>query len=249
MSNKEYGGYIELETYHREEYYENFIALNCGRNALAYLIENRGIKKILIPYFLCSSVSEICKKMNVQIEYYNIDINFRPIKIKECRGDEYFYIVNYYGQLKKLELIEYKKKCINLIIDNAQHFFQKPIEGIDTIYTCRKYFGVPDGAYVATTVKTNENYQQDISFERMNYLLGRYEKKANNFYEEYCANNKLFVNQEIKYMSKLTHNLLRGINYEEVAKKREKNFTYLDDCLKSTNKLQLNVPVGAFMCR
>ena len=42
---KEYGGYIELDTYHLPMLYENGIHLNCGRNALAYLIESRKIEK------------------------------------------------------------------------------------------------------------------------------------------------------------------------------------------------------------
>lgn len=36
---EEIGGYIEFENFRgRGEYYENAIALNCGRNCLAYLL-------------------------------------------------------------------------------------------------------------------------------------------------------------------------------------------------------------------
>ena len=53
---KEIGGYFELENFRGPEYHDRALALNCGRNALAYLIEAKKIQQILIPYFLCSSV-------------------------------------------------------------------------------------------------------------------------------------------------------------------------------------------------
>ena len=48
-------------------------------------------------------------------------------------------------------------------------------------------------------------------------------------------------------MSKLTENLLHGIDYEVVMKKRTQNFAYLHEKLHSLNKLNLSVPYGAFM--
>lgn len=60
---KEIGGYIELDTCRHAMLHEDAILLNCGRNALAYLLEARGIKKLYLPYFLCDSVANICKNM------------------------------------------------------------------------------------------------------------------------------------------------------------------------------------------
>ena len=47
---KEFGGYIEFEYFHGNEYHDKAIKLNCGRNCLAYLIEAYDIKKIYLPY-------------------------------------------------------------------------------------------------------------------------------------------------------------------------------------------------------
>ena len=47
---KEIGGYIELDKYELPMLHEGNIALNCGRNALAYIIRARNIKKILLSY-------------------------------------------------------------------------------------------------------------------------------------------------------------------------------------------------------
>lgn len=44
---KEIGGYIELDTCRHAMLHEDAILLNCGRNALAYLLEARGIKSCI----------------------------------------------------------------------------------------------------------------------------------------------------------------------------------------------------------
>ena len=244
---KEYGGYIEFENYHGNMLHERAIALNCGRNALAYLCEAKKIKKLYLPYFLCSSVPNLCDKIGVEYGYYPINEKFEPIFNQALGEDEWLYIVNFYGQLDSDYLTAWKQKYGRVIVDNAQSYFQTPAEGMDTLYTCRKYFGVADGAFLYTDTKLNRELPQDESFERMHFLLGRFERSANEFYSEYVANNKLFATEPIKRMSRLTENLLHGIDYENIAKKRQDNFDYLDTQLCDVNELRLKSVYGAFM--
>ena len=81
----------------------------------------------------------------------------------------------------------------------------------------------------------------------MRFVLGRYERTASEFYKESAKNNDLFANEPIKLMSKLTENLLRGIDYSAVENQRTENFAYLHECLKEKNRLNLIIPVGAYM--
>jgi hypothetical protein len=77
--------------------------------------------------------------------------------------------------------------------------------------------------------------------------LGRFEKKASDFYSDYVENNKIFFQEPLKNMSKLTHNLLCGIDYESIKKQRTDNFKFLHERLNKINTLQLIIPPGAFM--
>lgn len=243
---REIGGYIELDTFRGQMLHEGAVALNCGRNALAYIIRSRKIKNILLPFFLCSSVSDVCKKENVQVRYYSIGTDFLPIDI-HLQDYEWLYVVNYYGQISNCQIKELQQKYRNIILDNAQAYFQMPVEGVDTLYTCRKYFGVADGAFLYTDALIDEKLQMDESFDRMHFLLGRYERTASEFYSEYSANNHFFANEPIKIMSKITDNLLHGIDYDFVKQRRTENFQYLNERFKTINKLDLTVPEGAFM--
>lgn len=237
---REIGGYIELDTYSGHILHNDGIKLNCGRNALSYLIKAKGIKKILMPKFMCDSCDKVLSDNGVDVKYYSVGMNFKPII---SHREDWLYVVNFYGQLSNEYLSSLGDR---VIIDNAQAYFQNHIPGIDTLYTCRKFFGVADGAILYTD-KTIDIAEQDESFERMHFLLGRYERSASEFYSEYVVNNHFFKNEPIKKMSKLTENLLHGIDYDFVKKRRTENFAYLDGQLKEINKLSLTIPEGAFM--
>lgn len=237
---KEIGGYIEMDTYLGKMLHADGIKLNCGRNALAYLLEAKGIQKILMPKFMCNSCDRILEGHDVTVEYYSIGQDFKPIV--PARSD-WLYVVNYYGQLSNAYLASLGDR---IIVDNAQAYFQEPIPGTDTLYTCRKFFGVADGAILYTN-KTIVIEAQDESFRRMGFLLGRFERSASEFYAAYVENNQIFTNEPIKRMSKLTENLLHGIDYKGVCKRRTDNFAFLHEHLGKRNKLHLTIPEGAFM--
>ena len=136
---KEIGGYIELDTCRHAMLHEDAILLNCGRNALAYLLEARGIKKLYLPYFLCDSVANICKKYGVEVAFYHIGENWLP-KDLVIDGDAWLYIVNFYGQITREDLARLAAAYRNIIIDNAHAYFDAPLANVDTLYTCRKFF-------------------------------------------------------------------------------------------------------------
>ena len=244
---KEIGGYFELQRYTGKEYYRDAIALNRAANCLAYLIKAKGITKLYIPYFLCRAIKNTCVRCNCDYEYYSIDKTLKSVEDFDLKENEYFYIVDYYGQLSKEDVGYYKKKYRSIIIDAVQDFFAEPFEQTDTLYSCRKYFGVSDGAYLYTDALLDEKLETDISYERMKHILGRYEETAQKFYNDYTEAEKAFADWPIKHMSKLTHNLLRGIDYDFVKTRRKENFEYLHSKLKNINRLELTVPDGAFM--
>ena len=234
------GGYIEFEHYHGNMMHEGALALNCGRNCLAYLFRSRGIKRLKIPFFICDSIYNVCDREGVQKSYYHIGMDFKPSSDLSLDDDtEWIYLINFYGQLSNDEIKRYVEKYKRVIVDQANGYFDEPLPGVDTIYTCRKWFGVADGAFLYTSSKLDDVLAVDESFDRMRFLMGRYERTANEFYEDYTANNKYFTMEPVKQMSKLTANLLRGIDYKLIIGRRRANFEYLQEKLGKINQLKL----------
>lgn len=244
---KEIGGYLGLESLVKNELYGDLIGVNNARNALLYILKAKKIKKLYIPYYLCDSVSGVCDREGYSYEEYSVDENFEPIFDKTLGKDEYLYIVNYYGQLDNEKIIELKNKHGNIICDNVQAFFAAPIEGIDTVYSCRKFFGVPDGGYVSTDKLLDEPLKEDFSRDRMTHVLGRFEtQKGSDFYDDFRKNDCLFDELELRAMSELTRNIMGAIDYDAVKAARERNFDALDRMLGQKNLLALKRVEGPY---
>ncbi|MBE6151818.1 MAG: hypothetical protein E7165_00675 [Firmicutes bacterium] len=234
--NKEIGGYLSFENLNGKEFYDKLLRFNSSRNCLRFLIQTKKIKKIYLPIFLCDVVYNACLKEQIEIEFYHINEDFSP-NLNNVNG--YVYIVNYYGLISNEELLKYKNIYNNVIVDNTHAFFQPPVEGIDTIYNCRKYFGVPDGAYLSTDIKISSTLEIQTVKDMVGHLLGRMEENASSYYNEFSNNDKKFDLMEIKQMSSFTHNIMKVIDYDDVLFKRKSNYNLLDKKLKEIQKLKI----------
>lgn len=243
---KEMGGYIEFERYSGGEYHENCIALNSGRNCLRYLLRAKKIKKLALPKWICSAVIDACQMEKTEIYFYDVDRNFKPM-LETVPKESHIYIVNYYGQLKYDYMCSLYEKYPHIIIDNAHAFFDRALPGVDTIYTCRKFFGVCDGAYLYTDCRLDAPMERERAYDKMGFLLGRFECGAGAFYDAYQKNEQFIADQDIKYMSHLTQNILKSLDYEEVKNTRSRNFQLLSEGLGRKNLLRLFMTEGAYM--
>lgn len=248
---KEVGGYLELEHFTGELFHKDALALNSGRGCLGYLTALRNIKKIWVPDFLCSSVASYLKKSNVEILRYQITKNFLPdYDSFSVNENEWMLLVDYYGQLNANDVsfaIDYSNA--RLIVDETQGFYRRPWNGADTFYSCRKWFGVADGAYLYSCdkAKLEASLGRDSSYARMGYVLGRFERSAQEFYSQASSNNDFFDDEPAKLMSPITDNILRGIDYQLTLKRRLQNWTVLSKCLDSYNCFHPKTPESPFM--
>ncbi|MEM8520383.1 hypothetical protein [Flavobacterium sp. PL12] len=234
------GGYFELELNQNSIYHTDAIALNTGRNALEYILKANQYKKIYLPYFTCDVLLQPIEKLKLEYEFYFINEQLEPIfDYQKINIESCFLYTNYFG-LKDKFITSLAQVCKNLVIDNAQSFYSKPVANIDTFYSSRKFFGVPDGSYVYSNNKIEDELKKDISFERFEHLLRRIDQSAEDGYNSFCKNDKKLQNQPILAMSILTKNLMKSIDYDNVAIKRIDNYLCLEKELKSSNKLKLS---------
>ena len=248
MTNeKEIGGYFGLEKLISNEYYPNLAAVNNARCALLYIIEAKQYRKVYLPYFLCDSVRLVLEREKIPFEEYRIDRTFLPLLDIKTKPEEVVYVVNYYGLLSDEQLISLKNRYGNIVVDNAQAFFVRPIKGIDTLYSCRKFFGVPDGGYAYTDAGFHGSIHVDVSKDRMKHILGRFEgNSASDYYDYFNNNDESFKEIELRLMSKLTHNILGAIDYKKVKRRREDNYLFLSKSLGERNTLKIKCPPGPY---
>lgn len=234
------GGYFELELNKEPEYHGQAIKINSGRNALKFILTVRAYKKVYLPYFTCDAVLNTIIKLGLKYEFYRIDENFYPIcKNINIGDDDCLIYTNYFG-LHDDSVRSIVKRWNNVIIDNAQSFYSLPLEGIDTFYSPRKFFGVPDGGYLYCDSALVINLELDQSFNRINHLVKRIDISVEDGYVDYLKNEKEINNLSIGKMSNFTERLLQSIHYENIAEKRRNNYNKLYSLLNVKNDLKLN---------
>lgn len=233
------GGYFSLELPQREEYHKESLRLNTGRNCLEYVLRARGYKKVYIPYYTCDVVLEPFKKLGIPYEYYHVDIHLEIRDRFTLKADEALLYTNYYGLKQRYVEQLAEKVGTRLIVDNTQAFYAKPLSGIDTFYTCRKFFGVADGAYLYSDAVLDEEIEQDYSYDRMAHLLKRIDLSAEEGYADFRRVDDGLDNQPIRRMSKLTQRIMQSIDYEVAARRRRENYQMLHEALGGENNLEL----------
>ena len=239
------GGYFSLELPLFKEYHQGAIKLNTGRNCLEYILRCRHYKKVYIPYYTCDVILEPFHKLGTKYSFYHINLDFEIVDDIHPQMGEAILYTNYYGLKQRYVEKLAERYGQQLIIDNTQAFYAKPIDGIDTFYTCRKFFGVPDGAYLYTDKLLDEELEQDVSYERMSFLLKRIDLGAEAGYADFREQSHLLIGQPIKRMSKLTERLMQSIDYEKSAHTRRNNFCILHELLKKTNNNRITLDDNA----
>jgi len=233
------GGYFEIELDQKHEFHLDALKVNTGRNALEYILKANNYVKIYIPFYTCDVILEPIIKLNISYEFYSINSKLEPIFNFNDIGDkEAFLYTNYYG-VKDNFVNELSRNCKNLIIDNAQSFFSRPIKGVDSFYSARKFFGVPNGAYLYSNNTIEGGLERDISpIQGVRHLIMRAEYGPEEGYKYFLSNEESLINNPIKKMSKLTQKILKSINYNKVINIRKMNFNYLLKNLNTDNELK-----------
>ncbi len=234
------GGYFEFELRSGEHYHKDAIRLNSGRNCFEYILRAKAYRKVYLPYYTCQVMIDTANNLNIEIAYYRINENLELIELPTLKENEAFVYTNYFGLKQRYveQMAEYYGR--RLIVDNAQAFFAKRIEGIDTFYSPRKFFGVPDGGYLYTDTTIEGNFPQAQSMQRMAHLLKRIELGAEAGYEDYKVANKS-LNHPIERMSKITEKILESIDYDTIARRRRNNFQALNEYLCKTNGIHFDL--------
>lgn len=239
--NMPIGGFFELELPEKEEYHICKIKLNFARHAISLFFKSIGVKRVHVPTFICSSVPDTLIANALDVVYYNVKDIINPT-IPKIEEDEGLIIVNYFGVTNIDGVFTHIKQSKNVILDNSHGFFSVPKNFENVVYSARKFFGVPDGAYL----KTNELidiYDTLTKFKSIDYsrhLIQRIEEGPENAYEDYKRTKELIKQTIPQKISKFSLRILRSIDYNNVIKIRNNNFSFYHSHLKHENLLSLS---------
>ena len=243
------GGYFELDLPRGNgELYPDALKFQSARAAFTSLLLHLKPKRIWMPWYNCGSLLEAPDTAKVEVIRYGIDPDLYPARLDGFGRSDHLLYVNYFGvcgeQVARL-LNELPRDQI--IIDNSHAFYAPPRACLATLYSPRKFFGVPDGGYLVTHHAVQAPAVRDEqSIDRMKPLLIRFAEGPE---AGYLASNNARLSlkgQPVRAMSTLTEAMLRNIDYSIALARRNENFNALNGALGAVNRFPISTypPVG-----
>ncbi len=240
------GGYFGLElTGSGTTYHADALELNLGRNALELILRHLGCAKVYIPRYICDAVLEPIDKLGMTPVYYGIDMNLDPVLNEPLSAGSAFLYANYFGLKGQAARALAQSIQIPFILDNTQAFFDPPLVGAFTFYSARKFFGVPDGAYLYGDKVADAPLEPDTSFDRCEHLLRSIDQGS---MAGFAAFQKMEASLSLvppRRMSALTRRLLGGVEYGRVSALRRDHYARLDGALGGINPLRMGLSEAA----
>lgn len=245
------GGYFELELpSYRNIKHEGALKYQSARAAFLDLLRHIKPKRIWMPYYICDSMLNVIRICNIEICFYKIDSNLNIGDNILLKNNDLLLYVNYFGVcLEQVKNVLRKFNPNQVVIDFSQAFYENKQNCLATIYSPRKFFGLPDGGLIFSKKITREpNLRDTNSEERMLHLIKRLSNSPESGYLDYKKSENSLSDVEPKLISRLTEKLLESINYEKARIKRNKNFHFLHKNLKSFNNFPIPSEINSPLC-
>jgi hypothetical protein len=237
MSEEAIGGYFQLELPRAgTQYHRDALRFQSSRAAFLALLRDCRPSAVWMPWYICESMLEPLVMAGIPIKRYELDERLR-VKSAEPAHDEWLLYVNYFGLCdSNVDDVLDRFSRERVVIDNAQAFFTQPRDCLATLYSPRKFVGVPDGGYLVTNKAISAPEAVDhASLDRCAHLLRRIADDAESGYAHYAAAEESLKLQEPKRMSALTQRILASIDYDDVRARRVENFAFLREKLQRHN--------------
>ncbi|MBQ0746657.1 MAG: hypothetical protein KBT82_08595 [Marinobacter sp.] len=234
---------MELELPEREQpCLEGAIKYNSARAAFASLLDQLAIKCVWLPRYLCDSMAAVLKRRDVTVKLYDLAMDFTIASDMTLEEGSMLLYVNYFGVcgIQAQEVISRYGKS-HVVIDNSQAFFCGPFDCVATIYSPRKFFGLPDGGLLYSdnpNIRLPET-RDGTSETRMGHLISRLINSPEKAYQQYIRAEQAIAKLPFEGMSRLTERLLRSVDFQAARAARTSNARYLHDQLGEHNKLSI----------
>lgn len=241
---KAIGGFFEfLLPQQSFSYHENALALTNARACIRATIQNSKMTKCYLPNYNCDVVFHPFQLEDITYEMYHIDESMTPTSLPKLGENEYFYYINYYGVKSDVVKELYEHYGDRLIIDNTHDFFRKGQYNCWSFTSARKYFGVPDGAFLYSPKEiTLHDYPERFSDYSTIHSIERLKGNQAFAFKAYQEYEKS-LNSEIKRISVVSEKLLSQVSIDTVISRRRQNFKTLHNILNSYNNFKF-APLG-----
>lgn len=242
MRSKAIGGFFDLELPSpKAPIYINTVNFQSARAAFLALLRAGQPRRVWMPYYTCRTMLASLQQADIPVVFYPIDQYFQIASDVALQDGDWLVYTNYFGLCTDYAASVAKRFGRDrVIVDASQSLFSAPFDCLATIYSPRKFLGVPDGGWLVSSLQVEEPMQVDeASYERALSLLKRAAFSPEVAYADHHQAEMTLFDREPEAMSVLTRRILASVDFQEVRRARNRNFAYLHECLGQHNLLPL----------
>jgi hypothetical protein len=232
------GGFFELELPERgARLHPRAHALSTGRACMMVMLRHLAPKRVHVPFYTCDAALEPFVLLGIETRTYALDETLFPQNLPALDEGEYILWTNYFGVCGEHTNKIKERFGKQALLDDTHTFFKSGHPRHWSFTSARKYFGVPDGAFLYAPVTL------DVQAERfkgvsLTHGLSRGLGHQNESYEEYKQYEQS-LDCSVSRISKVSEGLLRGVDISRVIEARHRNFDFLHSALGEHNQFPL----------
>ncbi len=213
-----------------------------ARAAFAALLKTVSPSAVWMPSYICDAMLLPLTRARIPVKFFGIDARFEVEAGVDVGAGELLLFVDYFGTCRRaVDALFERFEPQRIVMDNAQSLYVPPRACLATLYSPRKFFGVPDGGFLATQLKVDVPTEEDTgSFSRSEHLLRRHAGSAVEGYPAFRRAEESLDDITPRRMSRLTTRLLESVDYDAARQRRNANFRFLHEHLGRLNELRID---------
>lgn len=241
-----------------------------GRNAIEVLLnfiqKEFGVDAILIPDYVCGTVTDAVKRAGMEYSAYcinaDLEVNVDEIKDQLDLGIKSIYVVHYFGIPVSQSLMDIISECRSKGIIVIEDITMALLSSGDftigfgdyIVGSLRKWFAIPDGGIICSKcmpvpdepsnniVSRYTNLYMLVQAMKREYVSGNFKNKnlKENYLEYYSESIKeLFSDYRIYPMSEFSKRYIFNCNMDDIREKRIDNYNRLCDLVNGMNSFKV----------
>lgn len=245
-SSTEIGGYFSLDLPDYGDFFHDTIKFQSARATVRAVLECNEFTRVMIPKYVCGSIHKAAFDAGLVIETYDLDELLYPKNLPSSLPEQCALIyVNYFGLCQQnVTRLRREIPTDRLIIDNSHALFAAHMDVLATIYSPRKFVGLPDGGLLRSSSSldiTPPMEEDNGSIDRMRHLLLRMAYSARDGYSDFQKARNSLQDTTPLTMSRLTRRLMKSIRWDEVIRRRRENYLIVAEGMDQMNDMRWRI--------
>ena len=245
------GGYFALEDVAApNQLYEAAMGFQSARAAFSALLSAGTPERVWMPRYICDAMLSPLIDAGIDTCFYDLHKDFRIKSQIGLRSQDWLLFVNYFGTCDVVEQEVLRRfDPAQVVLDHAQALLSAPGDCLATIYSPRKFLGVPDGGLLFTRLRLPLPAQVDQgSIERCRHLLLRADGQLDGGYTAFRQSEASLVDTVPQTMSALSRRMINNSDIEGMALRRRRNFELLHSHFGDINQFVVPTNATAPLC-